>query len=1019
MAKSFNVDALVKKLKNVSNTQDSIPMLSLWIIHHKSHHKLIVDTWLDVLKKSKTSHKLTLLYLANDVIQNCNRKKAPVFKDSFSDVLPEAVTVLRDAAIKSNVQRVVKIWAKRGIFDVEFTDQLLAALITNRAPEKLRNKLLIEYKTSHLIDEVKKFKALEDEIESDQNRLKSLRVDVSSSDAIRKLKDKSGGEKFSKEFEESATQLENFLERFEMYIERRKSLLELLEQGTVYYHAQYHEAKIVVNAYKNFEGRVNKMKRGLDKVVASLPTSSADVQHDSRGEDMEMSDDDKELGNKPSKIVAMDTRILGSQKVPPSENASTTVTSAAEDVIKLLALELETIKNSNEPASPSKSTVTGLVNRPGLRGASDNTADSMMTDVSRTSLTITRPIAQSVPDVNKGSEPNTPGTASPPSPTGSPELNISSPPRQQSLESRLADIFNDAVVAGADKVQSAASVESDSDSDTSKLIKRATASASEKNLGATFLPGLGNLDEIKPSDIKLSIVNDTKPPSSKYQSASAGTNITTSSHNNSQPPTTVNQASSSATNQSIPVIGGLTRVSGPPLDGSSTPTLDENPYTSTTQYNINSHSGIISPPRFSGDALTFLTRFMGQATKTELNSSEAASVAVLPSNPTPSSADGHYHSWPPTTQSTNDISPTWMPAWPRQAPLPQSWPQPGLPPLPPASFTSVALPPPPPVFSWPSAGVPSLPTWPQPTPSRSEQTWNSTSQKRESNALAENSTPKKLKWDGDKDYRGNQDDKVSSTSSPKSSFQGESSVNIANRRNSNLITLSSETNAPKPATSSESKEEKKSNVYEPMAMLRKNMRSNSEDGKLEMADIFPNPTSNVSPTVKSVPSLGECRNSQDTWQRKTYDSLGNPVVSDAAASVCKETFKPQNFENPPNVPYHPPPRFPRGRGTSFSPLQPPPRIPPPPNRFRPPVADLARAENELLQYELNLLAEERIRDAEILRDVTIREELGPPGGRGWRTGPPPRSPYMRPRLHRPPRQIAPLRGSRPMPRMHY
>jgi len=59
--------------------------------------------------------------------------------------------------------------------------------------------------------------------------------------------DKIGGEKFSREFEESATQLEFFLKRYESYIEGRKSLLDLLDHGTVYYHAQYHEAKIVVN----------------------------------------------------------------------------------------------------------------------------------------------------------------------------------------------------------------------------------------------------------------------------------------------------------------------------------------------------------------------------------------------------------------------------------------------------------------------------------------------------------------------------------------------------------------------------------------------------------------------------------------------------------------------------------------------------------------------------------------------------------------------------------------------------
>lgn len=40
-----------KKMENVSNTQDSVQNLSLWIIHHKSHSKRIVDVWFKVLKK--------------------------------------------------------------------------------------------------------------------------------------------------------------------------------------------------------------------------------------------------------------------------------------------------------------------------------------------------------------------------------------------------------------------------------------------------------------------------------------------------------------------------------------------------------------------------------------------------------------------------------------------------------------------------------------------------------------------------------------------------------------------------------------------------------------------------------------------------------------------------------------------------------------------------------------------------------------------------------------------------------
>lgn len=36
------------------------------------------------------AHRLNLFYLANDVIQNCKRKNAIVYRTAFAEVLPEA-----------------------------------------------------------------------------------------------------------------------------------------------------------------------------------------------------------------------------------------------------------------------------------------------------------------------------------------------------------------------------------------------------------------------------------------------------------------------------------------------------------------------------------------------------------------------------------------------------------------------------------------------------------------------------------------------------------------------------------------------------------------------------------------------------------------------------------------------------------------------------------------------------------------------------------------------------------------
>lgn len=50
---------------------------------------------MDVSFPAKTKHRLTLFYLANDVIQSCRRKKADEFREYFATVLPEAIALLR------------------------------------------------------------------------------------------------------------------------------------------------------------------------------------------------------------------------------------------------------------------------------------------------------------------------------------------------------------------------------------------------------------------------------------------------------------------------------------------------------------------------------------------------------------------------------------------------------------------------------------------------------------------------------------------------------------------------------------------------------------------------------------------------------------------------------------------------------------------------------------------------------------------------------------------------------------
>lgn len=119
---------LEKMLETVDRSAGSIQKLSFYCLHNKTEHKKIVQVWLDILKKSKVIHRLTLIYLANDIVQNAKRKGITSFIEDFKSVLKQTVPYIRDEKIKNSVERVFNIWMDRCIFDNEFLTTLKSLL---------------------------------------------------------------------------------------------------------------------------------------------------------------------------------------------------------------------------------------------------------------------------------------------------------------------------------------------------------------------------------------------------------------------------------------------------------------------------------------------------------------------------------------------------------------------------------------------------------------------------------------------------------------------------------------------------------------------------------------------------------------------------------------------------------------------------------------------------------------------------------------------------------------------------
>lgn len=90
----FNPLVFEKKLAQLKDTQESIQGLSSWCLKQREHHKKIVQSWLNVLKRVKIEQRLVLFYLANDVIQYSKRKNYE-FVESWGLNLQKATPLVR------------------------------------------------------------------------------------------------------------------------------------------------------------------------------------------------------------------------------------------------------------------------------------------------------------------------------------------------------------------------------------------------------------------------------------------------------------------------------------------------------------------------------------------------------------------------------------------------------------------------------------------------------------------------------------------------------------------------------------------------------------------------------------------------------------------------------------------------------------------------------------------------------------------------------------------------------------
>lgn len=80
----------------------------------------------------KIESRLTLFYLANDVIQHSKRRNYE-FVVSWGTTLQKATTLVRDDKVKEKVSRIFNIWEQREVYSEDFIADLHGLLAINPA----------------------------------------------------------------------------------------------------------------------------------------------------------------------------------------------------------------------------------------------------------------------------------------------------------------------------------------------------------------------------------------------------------------------------------------------------------------------------------------------------------------------------------------------------------------------------------------------------------------------------------------------------------------------------------------------------------------------------------------------------------------------------------------------------------------------------------------------------------------------------------------------------------------------
>ncbi|KAH6603331.1 hypothetical protein Trco_008106 [Trichoderma cornu-damae] len=135
---AYNDDSVLARLSALNESHDSIATAAQWIMFHRQakppwtrHADRTVALWMQRLKDSSSTKRLSLVYLANEVAQQSRIRHKEDFIIAFSPVIAEAAAVAYKGApaeIQAKLRRVIDVWKDRSIFEAPIQGAIEARL---------------------------------------------------------------------------------------------------------------------------------------------------------------------------------------------------------------------------------------------------------------------------------------------------------------------------------------------------------------------------------------------------------------------------------------------------------------------------------------------------------------------------------------------------------------------------------------------------------------------------------------------------------------------------------------------------------------------------------------------------------------------------------------------------------------------------------------------------------------------------------------------------------------------------